>query len=177
MSEDRRRMVADLSPEGRPLAIIDLDGVVADVRHRLHHLERRPKDWGAFFAAARDDEAHPEGLAIVATLAEDHEIVFLTGRPAHLREATLEWLDRHGLGGHRLVMRPDRDRRPAAVVKLERLEDLARQRPIGVVVDDDPGVLDAAGRAGYPVFVADWEARPAESTQALRDAQGAEGRT
>ena len=36
----------------RPLAIVDLDGVVADVRHRLHHLEGRRKDWGRFFAAA-----------------------------------------------------------------------------------------------------------------------------
>ena len=49
----------------RPLAIIDLDGVVADARHRLHHLETRPKDWDAFFAAAVDDDAHPEGVAIV----------------------------------------------------------------------------------------------------------------
>jgi phosphoglycolate phosphatase-like HAD superfamily hydrolase len=160
-----------------PLAVIDLDGVVADVRHRLHHLESRPKDWDAFFAAARDDEAHPEGLSIVRTLAEDHEIVFLTGRPAHLRQATLEWLDEHGLGGHRLLMRPERDRRPAAVVKLERLEDLARERTIGVVVDDDPRVLEAVRQAGYPVFVADWEARTADSTRALRDAQEGEGRT
>jgi hypothetical protein len=74
-------------------------------------------------------------------------------------------------------MRSERDRRPASVVKLELLVDLARERPIGVVVDDDPGVLDAARRAGYPVFVADWEARTAESTRALRDAQGSEGRT
>ena len=160
-----------------PLAVIDLDGVVADVRHRLRHLESKPKDWDAFFAAARDDEAHAEGLAIVDRLAQDHEIVFLTGRPAHLREATVEWLGRFGFGGHRLVMRPERDRRPAAVVKLERLEDLARERSIGVVVDDDPRVLDAARKAGYPVFVADWEARSAESTKALRDAQESEGRT
>ena len=161
----------------RPLAIIDLDGVVADARHRLHHLETRPKDWDAFFAAAVDDDAHPEGVAIVDAIGEDHEIVFLTGRPVHLREATLAWLDRHGLGEHRLIMRPERDPRPASVVKLELLEDLARERRIGVVVDDDPGVLDAARRAGYPVFVADWEARTAESSRALRDAQGSEGRT
>ena len=96
----------------RPLAVIDLDGVIADVRYRLHHLEAKPKDWDAFFAAARNDEAHPEGLVIVDTLSKDHEIVFLTGRPEHLREETIAWLDRHDLGGHRLVMRPRGDRRP-----------------------------------------------------------------
>jgi hypothetical protein len=161
----------------RPLAMVDLDGVVADVRHRLHHLERRPKDWDAFFAAARDDTAHPEGIAIVERLAEDHEVVYLTGRPSHLRNDTVRWLDQHGVGGHELIMRPARDRRPAAVVKLEALRALARDRTIGIVVDDDPVVLDTVRRAGYPVFAATWEGRSAEEGQALRDAQEAEGRT
>ena len=59
----------------RPIAVVDLDGVVADVRHRLHFVQSRPKDWYRFFAAARTDPAHPEGLAVVARLADDHEIV------------------------------------------------------------------------------------------------------
>ena len=89
----------------------------------------------------------------------------------------MAWLDRHDLAGHRLVMRPRGDRRPAAVLKLEMLEDFARRQPIGIVVDDDPAVLDAVRGAGHPVFAADWEARTAESTRALRQAQESEGRT
>ena len=47
-------MTAD--PQGaRPLAIFDIDGVVADVRHRLHHLESRPKGWDEFFGYGRID--------------------------------------------------------------------------------------------------------------------------
>ena len=38
------------------VAVVDIDGVVADVRHRLHHVADRPKDWRSFFAAAADDE-------------------------------------------------------------------------------------------------------------------------
>src|SRR5688500_20208828 len=94
----------------RPLAIIDIDGVVADVRHRLHHLRGRRKNWGEFFGAAARDTLHPEGAAIVATLAADHEVVFLTGRPSHLASATADWLDEHGLGGPRVVMPPPGDR-------------------------------------------------------------------
>jgi hypothetical protein len=41
-----------VSSVDRPLAVFDLDGVLADVRHRLHFLDRRPKDWDGFFAAA-----------------------------------------------------------------------------------------------------------------------------
>jgi len=165
-------MAADL-----PLAIVDLDGVVADVRHRLHHLRGRRKDWGGFFAAASADGVHPEGVAIVETLAADHEVVFLTGRPAHLTGATETWLAEHGLGGHRLVMRPAGDRRPAAVVKVELLRELAAGREVGIVVDDDADVLAAMRRDGHPTFVADWEARAAADERAMRHAQEDEGRT
>jgi hypothetical protein len=160
-----------------PLALIDLDGVVADVRHRLRHLQGRRKNWPAFFAAAKDDDVHPEGVAIVETLRRDHEVIYLTGRPEHLRADTEHWLAAHGLGGHRLVMRPERDRRPAAVVKVELLRQLAAGRVVGIVVDDDPVVLDAMQRAGVPTYAADWEDRPADTDRTLRRAQEVEGRT
>lgn len=163
--------------EERPLAIVDIDGVVADVRHRLHHLERRPKDWDGFFAAAGDDPAHDEGRAIVDRLAKDHEVVFVTGRPGWLRDVTQRWLDDHGLGGHRLVMRSSRDRGPARVVKPQLVTHVAAGRTVGVVVDDDEEVLEAMRAMGWPVFHADWERRAWEEETALRQAQEDEGRT
>jgi phosphoglycolate phosphatase-like HAD superfamily hydrolase len=162
---------------GRPLAVVDIDGVIADVRHRLHHLEGRRKAWGPFFAAAPDDGVHPEGAAIVETLGADHEIVFVTGRPEDLRTVTETWLDEHGFAGHRLVMRARGDRRPAARAKVELMAELAADRPIGIVVDDDRQVLDAARAAGYPTFHADWERRAPAAEAARHEAQDVEGRT
>lgn len=160
-----------------PMAVVDIDGVLADVRHRLHHIRQRPKDWDSFFAAADEDPPHDEGVALVRALAEDNEIVFLTGRPGHLERATQRWLDAQGLGGHRLVMRPATDRRPAAQVKVALLRELARGRTVSVVVDDDPVVLDAMAAAGYPTRLADWEPRAPAGERALRNAQEVEGRT
>ena len=65
----------------RPLAVFDIDGVLADVRHRLHHVDRRPKDWDAFFAAAVDDPPLAEGVALARASADDCEVVYVTGRP------------------------------------------------------------------------------------------------
>jgi hypothetical protein len=161
----------------RPLAIVDVDGVVADVRHRLRHVEGRTRDWDAFFAAAEHDTPHPEGVAVVGRLADDHEVVFLTGRPERLRTVTRDWLARHGIGGHRLVMRPDGDRRPAAQLKLRLLTALARGRDVAVVVDDDPVVVAAVEDAGYRALQATWEARSAEGGRALLTAQEVEGRS
>lgn len=163
--------------EERPLAVVDIDGVVADVRHRLRYVERNPKDWDAFFAAAEHDQPHPEGVAVVQRLAQDHDVVFLTGRPERLRAGTRAWLRRHGLDGHRLMMRPEGDRRPAAQVKVRILTGLARERQVAIVVDDDPVVIATVKDAGFATFHADWEARSTDADQALLDAQEAEGRT
>jgi phosphoglycolate phosphatase-like HAD superfamily hydrolase len=160
----------------RALTVVDIDGVVADVRHRLVYLERRPKDWDAFFAAAPRDRPHPEGLDLVRGLAVDHEVVFLTGRPARYRRDTLRWLDRHGMGGHRLVMRPGGDRRPAAQLKVELLAVLAEGRRVALVVDDDVAVVAAVRAAGYPTRLADWERREPGEQRALFEAQERQGR-
>lgn len=159
------------------MAVVDIDGVVADVRHRLHHVERRAKDWDAFFAAAVHDPPHDEGVAVVNQLAQDHEVMFLTGRPDWLRDDTQRWLERHGLGGHRLVMRPEGDRRPAARLKVSLLQKLAKGRTVAMVVDDDPVVVAAMKDAGHPTFHADWEARSQEDERALRAAQESDGKT
>lgn len=166
-----------MSDADRPLAVVDIDGVLADVRHRLHHLRRRPKDWQAFFAAARHDEALPEGLAVVERLRDDHEVVLLTGRPRELEADTRVWLDEHGLGDLRLVMRPSGDRRPAAQVKVEQLRALASGRVVAMVVDDDPDVIAAMAAAGHPTFLAEWEPRGRTDDATLHAAQEGEGRT
>ncbi len=153
--------------------MVDIDGVLADVGHRLHLVERRPKDWKGFFAAARADLPHPEGLELASTLGSDHDVVLLTGRPESCRADTEAWLAEQGVVYELLVMRPAGNRRPAAEVKVGLLEVFARDRQVAVLVDDDPAVIAAADAAGYPTRLAHW-GRPAES---LRQAQEVEGRT
>jgi hypothetical protein len=154
--------------------VIDLDGVLADVRHRLRHIEGPVRDWTEFFAGIPDDPVLPEGRAVAERLAADHRIVYLTGRPERTRDATQSWLRRHGLPQGELIMRRERDRRPARVTKPGLLRRLAGAGGvIAVVVDDDPEVCAALERAGWPVLRADWMDR----SQPLDDAQERQGRT
>jgi len=157
----------------RPLAVIDIDGVVADVRHRLHLVERRPKRWEEFFAAAADDPPLPEGVALVHELASDHDILWLTGRPERNRPATEAWLAAQGFEPGPLLMRADRDFRPARYAKRDELRRLRRARQVAVVVDDDPEVVATLRADGFSVRLADW--LPHSST--LRAAQERDGRT
>lgn len=155
------------------IAVVDLDGVLADVRHRVHHVEQRPKDWAAFFAAAPEDPVLEEGRRVVEALAEVYEIVYLSGRPEACRADTERWLARHRLPAAQLRLRPRSDLRPSRVMKVEVLGELARRLPIGVLVDDDPQVLAAARAAGYDVLPATWMG----DLPALQEAQEVDGRT
>ena len=159
--------------DSRPVAVIDIDGVVADVRHRLHLVERKPKQWDAFFAAAADDPPLAEGVELVRALAADHDVLWLTGRPERTRDATERWLAAQGLPTGPLRMRRERDFRPARVAKREELRRLRRDREVALVVDDDPAVIDLLRADGFRVHLADW--LPHRRT--LHDAQEADGRT
>ncbi|MCW2538595.1 MAG: nucleotidase [Frankiales bacterium] len=164
------RIVICVSSAG--LAVFDIDGVVADVRHRLHYLRRRPKAWTAFLAAADQDPPLADGIALVNKMRADYEIAWLTGRPEWLRDITSTWLAQHGLPTANLVMRGDYDYRPAREMKLQAMRTLPLT---GVVlfVDDDPEVIDAVSADGYPARLATWVRR----SRILETAQEQDGRT
>ena len=159
-----------------PYAVMDIDATLADVRHRLYHLASRPKNWDGFFAAAPADRPLPEGVELASTLARDHEVIYLTGRPERTRQDTEAWLSRYGLPPGRLLMRRDTDRRPSAVMKLGQLRKLAAERQVAILVDDDVAVCAAAEAAGFLVLRADW-ALDEDTRPTLLDAQESDGRT
>lgn len=154
-------------------AVFDVDGVVADVRHRLHHVARKPKSWDRFFAAADRDPPLAPGLALAREYAQRHRLVWLTGRPERLRAVTTAWLGRHGLPVGRLLMRPAHDRRPGREYKAEQVRRLAHVGSIAVIVDDDPAVVARLTELGWPVRLADW----VPYAESLRQAQEGDGRT
>ena len=171
----------------RPVAVFDVDGVLADVRHRLPLVEGRPKRWAAFFDAAPDDPPLAQGVQLARASAEDCDVVYLTGRPERCRADTLAWLERHGLPKGTLSMRRTRDFRPSRVAKLEQLLRLARTRTVAVAVDDDTQVCDAYEGAGFAVLRATWmltaprptgaDGSPADVRQVLHEVQEESGRT
>jgi uncharacterized HAD superfamily protein len=155
--------------------VFDIDGVVADVRHRVHYLERgygAHQDWDSFFLAADEDTLLTPGRDLVSELSREHEIVWLTGRPEWIRKITHDWLEQQGLPNGELHMRDDMDFRPAPRYKLSVLRQLS-SRTIAAFIDDDDAVVRAALAAGYPTHLADWVARDS----ALREAQDDLGRS
>ena len=157
----------------RSLAVFDVDGVLADVTHRLHHLEARPQRWERFFQAADRDPLLAEGAGRLRAALAEHDVVYLTGRPERTRRLTEQWLARHNLPTGPLIMRADDDHRPARWMKREVLRRLAATRDVISMLDDDPAVVAVLEADGWPVELATW--LPHSST--LHTAQERDGRT
>jgi len=165
---------------GGEVTVFDIDGVLADVSHRLHHVARRPKDWDAFFGAADADPPLADGVELARQAATESVVAYLTGRPEWLRAVTADWLARHGLPDGELYMRRRGDFRPARIAKLELLRMLHRRQPVRALVDDDPDVVAAVQAAGFGVLHATWAptaSRRGAQQAALWEAQEADGQS
>ncbi|MCP4329069.1 MAG: polynucleotide kinase [Alphaproteobacteria bacterium] len=99
--------------------IFDIDGTLANVDHRLHHLEQRKKNWDAFFAESSKDLPHDEIVYLNRLLWDDggNHIVIVTGRADDQRSGTIAWLERHEIRYHDIYFRRHDDHREDSVVK------------------------------------------------------------
>ena len=134
-----------------PLIVFDLDGTLADVEHRRHHIQKPNRRWDAFFAACVDDA--PVAAVILAFRAHEaagHRIEVWSGRSDAVRAETEDWLTRHGLAPARLLMRPARDSTPDDQLK-EGWLDEADPAP-ALVYDDRNKVVAMWRRRGVPCF-------------------------
>lgn len=58
-----------------PVAVFDIDGVLADVTHRSHHLRARPTRWERFFTTADRDPLLDEGATRLRKVLAEHDVV------------------------------------------------------------------------------------------------------
>jgi phosphoglycolate phosphatase-like HAD superfamily hydrolase len=104
--------------------LFDIDGTLADLTHRLPHIQKEPKDWDAFFAACRDDRPIEHIVDLVHALSHFDHIVLVSGRSDRVKRQTKDWLREHLINYDALYMRRDGDHRPDNQVKAELLDRL-----------------------------------------------------
>ncbi len=124
------------------IVIFDIDGTLADVSKRVHHLNKKPKDWDAFFKGIPQDKAIYSMIRLCNILYEAGlNILLCSGRSEQYRPETVEWLTQQGVKYHELLLRRDQDKRSDAVVKRELLSGIDRSK-ILFVVEDRKGVVE-----------------------------------
>lgn len=110
----------------RRAILCDIDGTLADCRHRLHFvLPGAKRDWDAFFAAMDDDSLiEPVRELIYSVDLDETAVILCSGRPENYREVTENWLRYHSVLYTGLYMRPVGDTRADHIVKSEMLDQI-----------------------------------------------------
>lgn len=139
------------------LVICDIDGVLADISHRLHYLEE--KDYKNFYGVAMaNDKVIESGNNLVKSLRDgrsfmEADVWLLTGRPEQTRAMTKQWVESVTslyISSTMFLMRPDGDYRPSPELKVELLKKRRRELKkydLVYFIDDDPENVKAVEKA------------------------------
>jgi hypothetical protein len=118
------------------IVIFDIDGTLADISERVHHVRRKPKNWNAFNAGMAQDKAIHSMIRLCNILyAAGLRIIHCSGRNEKNRPETVDWLKNQGVPYHELLLRRDEDYRSDSVVKREFLQGMDKSRILFVVED------------------------------------------
>lgn len=126
--------------------IFDLDGTLADGRHRLHLLPKKDhhltEAWVEFNLEADKDKPFEDNIQLCNSLAIlGYKIVILTGRSDIAKDITIDWLNAHNVRRTDLVMRKQTDNRKDTVIKEEFLREYGLDRVL-CCFDDLPQVAN-----------------------------------
>ena len=99
--------------------LVDIDGTIADISHRAHHVHKTPKDWESFNGSMEADSPKHHIIDIVRAVALYAQVVVVTGRFESHRTKTLDWMIKYEVPYKILFMRQDGDYRSDHVIKRE----------------------------------------------------------
>ena len=113
--------------------VFDIDGVLADCSHRLHYIQGDNKDYEKFYSDEEvlKDTPIPNLGNLLFEIRDanyqgsDTDVKFLTARNIKCITTTAEWLEKHFsimVEEGDILMRPEKDWRPAHEVKKDLIE-------------------------------------------------------
>lgn len=136
------------------IAVFDIDGTLANVEHRLHHIRQKPKDWAKFEAEIVNDTPILPTIALLRSLHfNGWTILLATGRNEKSRYQTgKQMMDWH-IPFDKLYMRDRNDRRRDTIVKGEMFDKIVVEYGTpAMVFEDRNSVVDMWRQKGVWVF-------------------------
>lgn len=155
--------------------IVDLDGTLCNADHRLHLIQKEPKDFKTFFSLAHLDGVNEWCRSIViGAQASGQRILFVTGRGAGEFELTAKWiLDNVGILAklnENIFMRATGDKRSDTEIKLELYRNAIEPNyKVLFAIDDRKAVIDLWRSLGITALhCSDWEEKSGSIEKEVR---------
>lgn len=132
--------------EKQKAIIVDIDGTIADMDHRLAY----KKDKEKFYDLSKYDKPMIGTIDLVKRYAKtiDVQIIFVTSRPEFAREITMDWLEAYVFDvspeyNYIMHMRPEGDHRQDSLVKRDIYEKhVVDNYEVLFVIEDRKRVVD-----------------------------------
>ncbi|UXN70863.1 AAA family ATPase [Devosia neptuniae] len=153
--------------------VFDLDGTLADIGHRVHHVRGGNRNYDAFFAECINDLPNvPVVAALNAHWDAGHRVEIWSARSDKVRAETVDWLIAQKIDPRLLVnMRPAGDSTRDVELKRSWLHALHPDERPDLVYDDRQSVVDMWRAEGLACFqvIADWETDAAQIIPPTQD--------
>ena len=107
----------------KKVVVFDVDGTLADINHRRGFVASKPKNWKAFNAGMVDDSPNHDIIWMNQQFFDQGcTVVICSGRGDDHKDITVDWLTKHGVKFHDILMRKANDYRADWIIKTELLQ-------------------------------------------------------
>jgi hypothetical protein len=139
--------------EGTCVAIVDIDGTLADASARQYLLRSEPPEWRLFSLQAGSDPPIPLTVELVRLLSGCLPIVVSSGRPSYAIDMTVHWLNEHAIPWDVVALRPENDTVPKVNHKLRVVDALRGSGLKPIIAVDDSSLVGQAYRDDGICFI------------------------
>lgn len=140
------------------ILLVDIDHTLSDAAWRDDMIIGG--DWDAYHTAGREDAPIQEMVELINGMADSGAMIIgVTARPDKWRTQTMQWMVKHFVQMHEILMRHDNNYRPSGDMKVElvkqRFGENLEKIPTGTAVlfiDDNEKVVEAVRALGITVL-------------------------
>jgi hypothetical protein len=146
-----------LPPVGKKfneLIVCDLDGTLADNRHRKHLVPEQGelRDWTPYSKACVDDTPINGVISLINMLWNHYGIFLLSNRESSAMDETRWWLSRHKVMYDFIQLREPGDVEGSSEYKVKAIDSLRDDGyTVNLLIDDLPATFTQVSAAGTPV--------------------------
>ena len=141
--------------EERKIVVVDLDGTLADIDHRVHFIRREKPDWNAFYKACMGDTPNRWCVKIIDNVAPalGVRLMIVSARSKLVEQETRDWLNNNLTAFFRgdvelVMLREDGDHTEDTELKRRWLASVGGAKAVLFAIDDRQKVVDMWRREG-----------------------------
>jgi predicted kinase len=152
--------------------VVDLDGTLANIEHRLHYVQNSPPNWQAFFRECPKDTPNDWCVELIRSmLLVGKDVIVVSARSKEVEKESIEWVRNAILGKPGTeplylgkldvqLVREEKDSTPDQILKKKWLDNFGKDR-ILFAVDDRQRVVQMWRDNGIVCLqCAYWEEKP-----------------